>query len=102
VENIFTYGTLFYVFLLPLAASANERVRRWVERAALPLAPLTLSWALIGYFTWVKVLKFFVLPDYLMQNNTEIMESMWGLLYLLVALHWFGASRRRRTGGEEA
>lgn len=101
VENIFTYGTLLYVFLLPLAAAAGERVRRWVDRAALPLAPLTLSWALIGFFTWVKVLKFFVLPEYLMQNNTEIMESMWGLLYLLVALNWLGASRRR-PGGDPA
>lgn len=102
VENIFTYGTLFYVFLLPLAAAGSERVRRMAARAALPLAPTTLSWALIGFFTWVKVLKFFVLPEYLMQNNTEIMESMWGLLYMLVALSWLGASRRHRPGGDPA
>jgi hypothetical protein len=102
VENIFTYGTLFYVFLLPVAASLNQRVRQWVERAGLPLAPLTLSWALLGYFAWVKVLKFFILPDYLMQNNTEIMESMWGLLYLLIALSWYGAMRRRAAGGSPA
>lgn len=100
VENIFAYGTLFYVFLLPVAASVNQRVRRWVERAGLPLAPLTLSWALLCYFAWVKVLKFFILPDYLMQNNTEIMESMWGLLYLLIALHWYGKVRRRAAGDE--
>jgi hypothetical protein len=102
VENIFTYGTLFYVFLLPLAVLRNRHVRQWVEAAGLPMAPLTLSWALLGYFAWVKLLKFFILPEYLMQNNTEIMESMWGLLYLLIALHWYGRLRRRAAGGKPA
>lgn len=102
VENIFTYGTLLYVFLLPVAASVSRRVQRRVEQAGLPLAPLTLSWALLGYFTWVKVLKFFVLPDYLMQNNTEIMESMWGLLYLLIALYWYGLMRHSAVEGKRA
>jgi len=100
VENIFTYGTLFYVFLLPLAASVNRRIQHWVERAGLPLAPLALSWALAGYFVWLKVHKFFILPDYLLQNNTEIMEAMWGVLYLLIALHWYGLSRQPAAGGE--
>ncbi len=100
VENVFTYGTLFYVFLLPLVVRASARVRQAVERLGLPLAPLTLSWALFGFFVWVKVLKFFVLPEYLMQNNTEIMESMWGLLYLLLALHWLGRVRRPVAGGQ--
>jgi len=100
VENVFTYGTLLYVFLLPLAASASRRVAQWVARAGLPLAPLTLSWALCGFFAWVKLLKFFVLPDYLMQNNTEIMEATWGLLYLLIALNWFGRCRPSGVGGK--
>ncbi len=102
VENIFTYGTLFYVFLLPLAASVNQRVRQLVERAGLPLAPLALSWALAGYFAWVKIHKFFLLQEYLMQNNTEIMEAMWGVLYLLIALYWFSRSRQRAAKGEPA
>jgi hypothetical protein len=102
VENIFTYGTLLYVFFLPLAAAASRSMQRWVAGAGLPLAPLTLSWALIGFFAWVKLLKFFVLPDYQMQNNTEIMEATWGLLYLLIAIHWIGRAPRRPAGDTPA
>jgi hypothetical protein len=99
MERLFALFWLGYCVALPIANAALPRMRGLVAREGLPIPPLLLGLAFplnYGVHKLLEGMQKALDQPHLIWPNVEIKETIFAILFLLVALHFMQTSSMSR------
>ena len=88
MNQLFVAFSLGYCFLIPFLNKFFSVFRRFRERIAIPLVPMTIGTFFLVTYLADKVFKWYILDPKFGWPRSEIRESVWAFLFLIIAIHW--------------
>jgi hypothetical protein len=96
MSNLFTAFALIFCFCVPLLDKFVPLFSRYQRQIALPIVPIKIGVFFPLTYLAYNVLKYFILQPELVWPHSEIRESIWAFLFLIIAIHWM--SERKASG----
>ena len=88
MNQLFVAFSLGYCFFIPFLNKFFSVFRRFRERIAIPLVPMSIGTFFLVTYLVYKVFKWYILDPKFGWPLSEIKESVWAFLFLVIAIHW--------------
>jgi hypothetical protein len=86
--SLFTTFSLVFCFCVPLLDKFVPLFSRHQSQIALPIVPIEIGIFFPLSYLVYNVSKYFILQPELIKPHSEIRESIWAFLFLIIAVHW--------------